>query len=1094
MSARTGQPTSMLEERTGPRPTLAIASSFTCGSLEGSLAFWMDALGIPSRIEIAPYQVFQQLLDPSSLLSRNADGVNVVLVRLEDWQLREDAAEAEGPVSWAEIDLRTKEFAAALKEAARRSIVPYVLCICPASPRAAAVSGAAREAERLEQWLKTELVGEAGVSVIAASDVQAVYPITDWYDAYGDTQGHIPYTGIFFDALGTVIARRVRVLKRAPYKVVVLDCDETLWKGVCGEDGALGIEIDPPRRALQEFMVRQHDRGMLLCLCSKNNEADVAEVFEKRPDMPLRRSHIASWRINWRPKWEGVRSLAGELGLGLDSVIFLDDSPLECAEMQANSPEVLTLTLPSNRSDIPHFLTHVWAFDYGRAGDEDRRRTALYRENRDREEVRARSTSFDEFLANLGLMVRIGSAEERHVARIADLTRRTNQFHTTTIRRSDEEVRRILESGASECLVVDVEDRFGSYGLVGVAIFEERSDCLDVATFLLSCRVLGRGVEHRVVARLAEIARERGVGRVDLRFAPSARNQPALDFLEAVGSGLEEPVPGGVVYRLPVERAAALTQSDWVKLTAASAPKGESADMGSRPMPAPADSAVKVIQRIATNLDSAAKIHQAIKTNRRRPRPAGPVAYVGPRTELERLLCDLWRDTLDVEPIGVQDDFFGLGGTSLQGTMIVNRLQQLLGEVVYIVVLFDAPTVERLAEYLTQKYPESTGRLSGEDTDSERAVEDTSPVNSTDSDKLRSLIRSSRVRSGRPRPAKRNRQAVFILSPPRSGSTLFRVMLAGHPRLFAPPELELLGFETLRERRGAFSGRYGLWLEGSIRAVMEARRCGPDEASRIIADCEERDLPTREFYRLLQEWIPGRTLVDKTPSYALEADVLDRAEAEFEEPLYIHLLRHPAAMIWSFEKARLDQIFGWFAHDFSVRRFAELVWLVSHENILRFLASVPAKRQSRVRFEELVKGPTPVLKDVCRFLNLGFEIDMADPYREGRGRMTDGLYRESRMLGDVNFLAHERVDSGVANQWREQPARSPLGEVTWLMAERLGYERSGDERALPGASGPSARIRPAAAREGVLDASVVDGMSDRQVEILLGRMLGERED
>ena len=203
-----------------------------------------------------------------------------------------------------------------------------------------------------------------------------------------------------------------------------------------------------------------------------------------------------------------------------------------------------------------------------------------------------------------------------------------------------------------------------------------------------------------------------------------------------------------------------------------------------------------------------------------------------------------------------------------------------------------------------------------------------------------------------PAPAVKNPPAVFILSPPRSGSTLLRVMLAGHPSLFAPPELELLSFNTLAERREALAGKYSFWLEGTIRALMEIKGCGMEEARRLMEECEERGLSVPQFYRLMQEWVGGRMLVDKTPSYALDGEVLRRAESSFNQPLYVHLLRHPYGMIRSFEEAKLEQVFFRYKHPFSRRELAELIWLVSQQNIVGFLAGVPEGRQHRLRFEE----------------------------------------------------------------------------------------------------------------------------------------------
>src|SRR5204862_373136 len=177
---------------------------------------------------------------------------------------------------------------------------------------------------------------------------------------------------------------KFHALLRPAHKVIVLDCDNTLWAGVCGEDGAKGIRLDPPFQSLQKFMRAQHEAGMLLCLCSKNNEEDVNEVFAQRLDMPLRREHLISSRLNWLSKSENLKSIAQELGLGLDSFIFVDDNPVECAEVEANCPEVLTVQLPEDPQQIPQFLRHCWVFDHLTRTAEDIKRGEMYRQNRQR--------------------------------------------------------------------------------------------------------------------------------------------------------------------------------------------------------------------------------------------------------------------------------------------------------------------------------------------------------------------------------------------------------------------------------------------------------------------------------------------------------------------------------------------------------------------------------------------------------------------------------------------------------------------------------------------------------------------------------------
>ncbi|HEY0605695.1 MAG TPA: amino acid adenylation domain-containing protein, partial [Herpetosiphonaceae bacterium] len=296
-----------------------------------------------------------------------------------------------------------------------------------------------------------------------------------------------------------------------------------------------------------------------------------------------------------------------------------------------------------------------------------------------------------------------------------------------------------------------------------------------------------------------------------------------------------------------------------------------------------------------------------------------------------------------------------------------------------------------------------------------------------------------------PRPSHlarpKNPRAIFLLSPPRSGSTLLRVMLAGNPQLFAPPELELLSFNTLQDRKTAFTGRDRFWLEGTVRAIMAIKGCDAPTAERIMADCEAQGLTVQAFYALMQEWLGARLLVDKTPSYALDLNILKRMEEDFEAPLYIHLLRHPYGMIRSFEDAKLDQVFFRHAHDFPTRTLAELIWTVCQQNIREFLAEVPAERQYSLRFEDLTAQPEDVLQDLCRFLGLPFYPEMAQPYQDKQQRMTDGIHAMSKMVGDVKFHQHKSVDASISQRWKEHYKQDFLGDLTWQLAESLSYRR-----------------------------------------------------
>ena len=322
---------------------------------------------------------------------------------------------------------------------------------------------------------------------------------------------------------------------------------------------------------MQQFMLELWSKGFLLCLCSKNDESDVLEVFDNHPDMLLKRDHLVSWRINWRPKSENIRSLAQELNLGLDSFVFVDDNPLECAEVRSGCPEVLTLQLPPEE-EITKFLGRIWAFDRLKVTSEDRQRTAMYKQELERASFQAQALTIDEFLAGLNVQVRFSEPSPSQLSRVAQLTQRTNQFNFTSMRRTEAQVQHLPESGL-ECRVVEVGDRFGDYGLVGLMIFGDRNNALEVDTFLLSCRVLNRGVEHRMLNELGKLALERNLPMVIVTFVATKKNKPAADFLESVVAQFRLETAGGNRYIVPAACAAGVVFSQAsVQLDATSMP------------------------------------------------------------------------------------------------------------------------------------------------------------------------------------------------------------------------------------------------------------------------------------------------------------------------------------------------------------------------------------------------------------------------------------------------------------------------------------------------------------------------------------------
>ena len=673
-----------------PEQTLAISATFTAEPVQDALEFWMQQLDLSAQVSFAPYhQVFQQLLDPTSLLANNRQGLNVILIRFEDWLDRHSINPNQTPSAevLAQIEKNTQDLGMTLANVMQQAAVPYVLGICPASPQAVRYNDFFKQMESL---LERTLKGSGSLYLVKSADLLNTYPVADYYDAHGDKEGHVPYTPALFTALGTLISRKFYTLRQKPYKVIVLDCDNTLWKGVCGEDGPQGIKISAPFQALQKFMLEQQAAGVLLCLCSKNVEEDVFAVFEQRNDMLIKPEHLVSWRINWQPKSQNIQSLAQELNLGLDSFIFVDDNPLECAEVRANCPEVLTLQVPEEADTIPLYLRHIWAFDRLKVTAEDKKRTELYQQNAQREQLRQQTMTLEDFLASLQIQIDIKVMQPPQISRVSQMTQRTNQFNATTIRRSEADIQRLAQSDEYTCLVVDVKDRFGDYGIVGLLIFTVPDDHLYVDTFLVSCRVLGRGVEHAMLAKMGEIAQQRGLQGVKVGYNTTRKNKPMRRFLDSVA---EQPLQ---------------EDADHFSFTAAycqaivyQPDHDANRDMQQSAAPATSDAALPanstLLDRIAIELSDPEQVLQLLEAEKFDRNETRQKAVVAPRNETESKLVELWRKVLHVQSIGIYDNFFEFGGDSLLAVKLMFYVQQTFAVELPLSDLLNSPTVAAFA-------------------------------------------------------------------------------------------------------------------------------------------------------------------------------------------------------------------------------------------------------------------------------------------------------------------------------------------------------------------------------------------------------------
>jgi FkbH-like protein len=365
-----------------------------------------------------------------------------------------------------------------------------------------------------------------------------------------------PFKHAFLDAWAQQLARVTCALKGRTKKVLALDCDDTLWGGVVGEVGLTGIALDAtqyPGRVFFDFqtaVLHLFERGVLLVLCSKNNDADVFEVLDQHPHCLIKRSHLVGSRIDWNDKAKNIVALADELNLGLDSFVFVDDNSVECEMIRQMLPQVTVLQVPAKIHELPPLLLQAGLFDTLSLTDEDGKRASLYQEDSSRKAARLGHVSLDDYLRSLQTVAVVHRARPSEVPRIAQLTQKTNQFNLTTRRYSEQEIHSLLSDSGTVIYSLSVRDRFGALGLVGVLVARFDGESAQIVDFLMSCRALGRRLEEAMVKHcLAEIGATRVVARWEAEYIATSKNAQVADFWPRLGFAEIEAIAGRRRYK-----------------------------------------------------------------------------------------------------------------------------------------------------------------------------------------------------------------------------------------------------------------------------------------------------------------------------------------------------------------------------------------------------------------------------------------------------------------------------------------------------------------------------------------------------------------
>ncbi len=512
------------------RVKTAFIGSFTLDPLIDFTVVEAAACSIGLETYIAPYGQFtQEILNPDSGLYAFASQVTIAMVQAESL--------SDNPLEAAE---RLIALAAHWKERGTGILAIGTFITEPAWPLHILQIPRDTNLRIANQRLKEHFADDSKVQIC---DIDALASYVGYSRALSPemmAMARNPFSEEFMAVLARKLVSCLNASVGMIRKCLVLDCDNTLWGGVIGEDGMDGIHIGPdwPGREYLEFqkaILELVDQGVILAINSKNNPADVMQVLNEHPHMLLREKHFASIQANWNPKPQNMEAIAKEINIGLDSLVFIDDNPAERQLVRQMMPQVETLEMPSSPALFARTLRETNCFARPFLTEEDKNRGQIYADQRKRDQFQQSCASLEDFLKSLEMKASIRLAAKEDLKRVAQLTQRTNQFNLTARRYTEADIAKKMQSSDWRIYVLGLKDKFGDNGTVGLAMVQSQPDCWCIDTFLMSCRVIGRQAEDALVDRICSDAARQGASYIQAEYIKTAKNQIASPFWPRLG-------------------------------------------------------------------------------------------------------------------------------------------------------------------------------------------------------------------------------------------------------------------------------------------------------------------------------------------------------------------------------------------------------------------------------------------------------------------------------------------------------------------------------------------------------------------------------
>jgi FkbH-like protein len=567
---------------------LALLRSFTVEPVVPVLRASAFTRGIHLETFIGEFNAYaQEILDSESPLYRFHPDAVVLAVQTRDvapdlWRNYARLDETERAAA-AEATLnRFRGWVRAFRERSQAALIVHSLEV-PAVPAEGILDGQAERNQtesirHINRGLRALAREHLGVYILDYDALVARHGRETWGDERKWLTVRLPVASAHLPHLAAEWLRFLHPLTGKIAKCVAVDLDNTLWGGVIGEDGMTGIRLGQEYpgaafQAVQQALLDLTRRGILLAICSKNNEADAMEALTSHSGMVLRPADFAATRINWNPKAQSLREIAAELNIGLDSVAFLDDNPVERQHIRDQAPEAIVIELPEDPMRFAQTIRDCPYFERLALSDEDRRRGEYYASGRERAKLEGSVTSKEDFYRSLEQVAEIAPVNAATLARVAQLTQKTNQFNLTTRRYTEPQIAGLADCPGWRVWSMRVADRYADNGLVavaiahlGVAVPNLEGEACEIDTFLMSCRVIGRTVETALLAHLAADARAQGAQWLQGWFLPTRKNAPAMEFYRDHGFAPAQQTADGVLWRLDLGEKQ-VASPEWIRVT-----------------------------------------------------------------------------------------------------------------------------------------------------------------------------------------------------------------------------------------------------------------------------------------------------------------------------------------------------------------------------------------------------------------------------------------------------------------------------------------------------------------------------------------------